>query len=181
MNTGQKKMIYNLKDMDLGWSKNIVNKLSEYELEQDWEKIKSLSKAQWKSVVKIAVQTKNKQKLIDSCKDQTPHGIKIKTKTAYIYDKLQDNSYTLEPLTELNSTSKVETKTLILSRNGMLMCGNNFKATTSALCIECQETDDENHRLNVCCKWQHINFINDDANTLFFVCLLNPKGMGIAP
>ena len=56
-------MLYNLKDMDLGWSKNIVNKLSEYELEQDWEKIKSLSKAQWKSVVKFAVQTKKQTKI----------------------------------------------------------------------------------------------------------------------
>ena len=162
-----KKMLYHLKSIDLGWSKNINSKLSEYELERDWEKIKSLSKGQWKSAVKIAVQMKNKQKLMDSCKEQTPQGIKIKTKTAYIYDKLLDNSYTSEPLPELQSASKVETKTIVLSRSGMLMCGKNFKATTSAICMECQETDDEDHRLNVCSKWQHINFVNDDTNTPF--------------
>ena len=90
-----KKMLYHLRDLNLGWSKDIIDKLQKYDLEQDWEKIKSLSKTNWKTTVKTAVQNKNKQKLLDNCMEQTPHGNKIKTKTAYVYDKLKQSTKNL--------------------------------------------------------------------------------------
>ena len=163
-----KKMIYNLKSLDLGWSKNMTDKLQEYNLEQDWEKIKNLTKATWRSTVKTAVQNKNKQKLIDNCKEQGTNTDKIKTKTAYVYEKLMNNTYTFEPLAELLSSNKIETKSIVLSRSGMLMCGKNYKATTPAICNECQESDSEDHRLNYCLKWQDTNFAlsNDKVDFL---------------
>ena len=85
--------------------------------------------------MKTAIQNKNKQKLIDSCKEHSDDGDKIKTKTSYIYEKLMNNTYTTEPLPELLSSNKIETKTIVLSRSGMLMCGKNFKATIPAICI----------------------------------------------
>ena len=160
-------MIYQLRNLNLGWAKNIVKKLEEYNLEQDWEIIRTLTKQSWRTSVKTAVQNKNKQKLMDHCIEKTPHGDKIKTKTAYIYEKLKNSSYTFEPLPELLSSNKIETKTILLSRCGMLMCGVNFKATIPAVCMECQVIDNEDHRLNHCHKWQDINFVNNDINANF--------------
>ena len=117
--------------------------------------------------MKTAVQNKNKQKLTDNCIERTPHGNKIKTKTAYVHDKLKHNTYTCEPLAEILSLSKVDTKTIVLSRSGMLVCGINFKATTPAICMECQESDNENHRLNYCQKWQDTNFVHCDTKVDF--------------
>ena len=39
----------------------------------------------------------------------------------------------------------------------MLMCGNNFKGTMGVKCDQCNEMDDENHRLNYCYKYRDIN------------------------
>ena len=157
-----------MKDLNLGWSKSIVEKLEEYDLEQDWEKIRILTKQSWKSSVKTAVQNRNKQKLINHCIEQTPQGDKVKTKTAHIYDKLRESTVTIEPLPELLSSNKVDTKTILLSRCGMLMCGINFKATTPAVCTECQVIDNEDHRLNHCRKWQDTNFVNESVKVNFF-------------
>ena len=162
-----KKMLYHLKSLNIGWTKNIQDKLLDYSLEQDWDKIKNLSKPNWKALVQTAILNKNKQKLLESCEEQTQNGIKIKTKTAYIHNKLQNDTYSLRPLTELISSNKIETKTIILSRNGMLTCGSNFKATIPEVCRECQLVDNENHRLNHCPQWQDTNFFNNDTKAEF--------------
>ena len=162
-----KKMLCHLKSLDIGWAKIIQDKLRDYNLEQDWDKIKNLSKTNWKNLVQTAVLNKNKQKLLESCEEQTQNGIKIKTKTAYIHNKLQNDAYSLTPLTELISSNKIETKTIILSRNGMLTCGSNFKATIPEICKECQLVDNESHRLNQCPKWQDTNFSNGDTKAEF--------------
>ena len=59
---------------------------------------------------------------------------------------------------ELTKRSKQQTKTIILGRNRMLTCGRNFKATMSEICKECNEIDDEDHRLNECLLWSDTNF-----------------------
>ena len=38
--------------MNTGWPKNIQEKLEVYDLEKDWNNIKKIPKAQWKSYVK---------------------------------------------------------------------------------------------------------------------------------
>ena len=49
-----KKMLYHLKTLNIGWAKIIQDKLQEYSLEQDWHKIKDLSKTSWKTMVQTA-------------------------------------------------------------------------------------------------------------------------------
>ena len=71
-----KKMLFHLKTHNTGWAKNIQTKLSYYELEQDWEKIKEFNKSRWKHIVNTAVSVKNKQKLQESCVQPGPHGEK---------------------------------------------------------------------------------------------------------
>ena len=38
------KMLYQLRENDLGWAKNIITKLTEYQLETDWEEIRKKTK-----------------------------------------------------------------------------------------------------------------------------------------
>ena len=117
--------------------------------------------------VKTAVQNENKRKLMDNCTEHTSHSNKIKTKTAYIHEKMKHNTYICEPLAEILPLSKVNTKTIVLSRSGMLVCGTNFKATTPTICMECQESDNENHRLNYCRKWQDTNLARSNVKVDF--------------
>ena len=40
----------------------------------------------------------------------------------------------------------------------MLECGKNFGGTLGGTCGECENYDDEDHRLNYSRKWKNINF-----------------------
>ena len=151
-------MLFYLKTHNTGWAKSIQTKLAYYELEQDWEKIKECNKSRWKQLVNTAVRAKNKQKLLESCVQQQPSGEKIKTKTAYIYHNINNDTLINEALPEIRSSNKVNTKTIILARCGMLECGKNFKGSIPEICRGCGEEDDESHRLNRCKIWKHLNF-----------------------
>ena len=78
-------MLYYLQRQNTGWAKNICDKLNEYNLEPDWEKIKGQTKKQWKDLVGKAIEDKNKEKLLSNCTTTTPQGIKINTKTIHIH------------------------------------------------------------------------------------------------
>ena len=45
----------------------------------------------------------------------------------------------------------------------MLECGKNYKGTNNENCNQCDEYDDENHRLNNCQRYQGTN--NYEMNT----------------
>ena len=160
-------MLFHLKTQNIGWAKTIQAKLADYELEQDWVKIKEHNKSSWKQIVATAVREKNKQKILDSCVQQEPTGQKIKTKTAYIYNDINVDLLSHEALPEIISANKVDAKTIILARCGMLECGKNFKGTIPETCRECGERDDESHRLNRCLTWRHLNF-SDTAEEIDF-------------
>ena len=49
----------------------------------------------------------------------------------------------------------------------MLECGKNFKATIPETCTTCLRLDDENHRMNECSSWKHINYINSNNKVDF--------------
>ena len=68
-----KKMLFHLKAQKIGWAENICQKLKDYGLEEDWTKIKDLSKCNWKNSVNAAVFNMNKIKLTQSCKEKTKH------------------------------------------------------------------------------------------------------------
>ena len=155
-----KRMLFHLKSQNTVWAKSIQAKLAAYELESDWEKIKDLNKPSCKRVVNTAVKEKNKQKLLESCVQQGPDGQKIKTKTAHIYHSVNNNTFSHGALPDIITSNKVNTKTLVLARCGMLECGKNFKGTIPEICRVCGvgEEDNESHRLNRCKTWKHLNF-----------------------
>ena len=99
-----------------------------------------------------------KKKQLESCIQGQPTGEKIKTKTAYIYNDINNDLLSREALPEITSTNKVNAKTIILARCGMLECGKNFKGSIPEICKGCGEWDDESHRLNRCSTWRHLNF-----------------------
>ena len=79
---------------------------------------------------------------------------------------IKDPSYHRAPLNELTKCTKIETKTILLGRFGMLECGKNFRGTLSSDCDVCKTHDDEKHRLNNCSKFQTTNnfAINNKSN-----------------
>ena len=130
-------------------------------MEKDWEKIRTKTKGEWKNMVKEAVDRKNKSKIVDDCTEQTEQGTKVKTKTSYIHTALTnaESLYKNEPLNEIINMSKLQTRTVVIARNGMLECGSNFKGTMNETCITCNLKDNEHHRLSECSKWK------DNRNT----------------
>ena len=158
-----KKMLLHLDEVKTGWAKNIRQKLTEYNLEQDWSKIMTQSKTTWKNSVKDSVRKSNVQKMINSCMEKD----KIKTKTRHIYESTNPTTYSNKAVPEIISSTKMKAKTLILARNGMLECGKNFKGTLPEICQKCLVTDDENHRMNTCPKWKDTNFLESETKISF--------------
>ena len=82
-------------------------------------------------------------------------------------DWIKEYSYENHPVPELIASSKLETKTLIIARAGMLECGKNFKGSIPEMCKKCHVLDDENHRMKDCPDWHHPNDL-EDLNLLDF-------------
>ena len=101
--------------------------------------------------------TKNGQKLIENCTSLNGQDVKIHTKTKHIYEKLTNDRYKGTPIDALVQGNKQRTRTVFLAQNGMLECGRNMKGTILETCSECNETDDEQHRLTTCKKWSDLN------------------------
>ena len=95
-------------------------------------------------------------------------------------EKLNKDDYKRQPENEIMKMTKLEAKTVITARYGMLECGKNHKGTLSLKCTTCDVIDDENHRLNECPKWQSRNIQNSneyeriDFNKIFSndICIL---------
>ena len=88
-----KKMLFCLEKDDIGWPKQINQKLEEYELDYSWEQIKNMKYASWKRIVTLATEKKNTKKLIDMCYD----GKGEKRKTKNIIEILNDKNYVRKP------------------------------------------------------------------------------------
>ena len=54
------KILTHLRSKNLGWAKNIISKLSDYQLEGDWDIIRRKTKGEWKGQVMAAVDNYNK-------------------------------------------------------------------------------------------------------------------------
>ena len=90
-----------------------------------------------------------------------------KTKTKYIFEKLEEKSYERKPLKEFMGRSKQKVRTILLARSGMLECGKNFKGKMSEKCPECAVIDDEAHRMNHCARWKSTNYCGKDEKVNF--------------
>ena len=158
------KTLYALKDLNLGWYKRIVETLKRYQRSEDFDQIKVTPFGMWKSIVTEVTEQKNKEKLIEEC-HRIENNIKIrKTKTAFIVDELLHPTYQRKPKPEIMHLTKQETKTLITARYSMLECGKNYKGTMQELCNQCNNIDDEEHRLNYCSRFNDSNFYYDNQN-----------------
>ena len=60
-------------------------------------------------------------------------------------------------------------RAFIMGRYAMLQCGANYKMNYggNTSCETCGVLDDENHRINDCKKWQHINRYNSIKKVAF--------------
>ena len=55
----------------------------------------------------------------------------------------------------------------MIARFGMLQCGKNYKGTMNELCGECNDTDNEDHRVNYCKLYKDINLCNTTCKINF--------------
>ena len=150
-----------LQDLNLGWYKQIKSILEHYQMESEFEVLRNIPSAIWKSQVTVATEQKHRKEMIDRCHKQV-NGVKtVKAKTASILPELEKNDYKRKPTQEILSLNKLECKTLIIARYGMLECGKNFRGTLAEKCITCDVTDNEEHRLNKCTKYSDINHIDN--------------------
>ena len=161
------KALQTLQDLNIGWHKRIKSTLEHYGLEVNFDMIKRIPSAVWKSQVTMATEKKHKSELIDRCYKQE-NGINIaKTKTSSILPELEDDSYKRKPIQEILSLTKKECKALIIARYGMLECGKNFRGTLTERCITCNTIDNEEHRLNECTKYSHNNYVDTNEKIPF--------------
>ena len=117
--------------------------------------------------MKMKVEVKNTQHLIDDCHKKEGEVYVPKTKTRHILPDLKQDSFIRKPRNELLKLSKHATKTLIIARFGMLECGANFKGKLPEYCALCNCRDDENHRLNECPKFADVNQFNSNEKVHF--------------
>ena len=148
-----------LKEKNIGWSKQINETLQRWELEEEWQIIQEKSIQEWKQEVIAAAERINLKKLEEHCEVKKRGETKQKTKTRFINNIIKDPSYERKPdKFILEHQSIVHARALIMGRYGMLQCGNNFANNYGGkICRDCSVTDDEQHRINNCLKWEGIN------------------------
>ena len=151
------KVFLELIRLDIGWARNILEKLNEYDLETDLECIKKFTPNEWKNKVHVAVLKRNGEKLMQNCTTSDENGVKISTKTKHIHNILTNCKYSGEPIKCIIGTDKQRARSIFLAQNHMLECGANMKGTISEMCRDCQIRDDESHRMNHCKKYAREN------------------------
>ena len=161
------QLFHIMNDLNIGWARQIQIKLKDYGLEENLDIIRTKSKIQWKTEVKVAVERVNQSKMKDECVNTKSEEKEIKSKTSFVLKKLEESGYKRKLMSPINQLSKIEAKTIILARFHMLECGRNFKNTLPTICQLCNEIDDENHRLNYCSKWEKSNLSRDSKKMQF--------------
>ena len=162
-----KKTFHHLFEQNIGWGKTIKQTLQSLGLPTDLSEIQNKRPNEWKNQVNTKIEIKNKTRLIDDCHKMVDGQKTQKTKTRHIIGQLTNEQYTRMPSPELQSLSKQETKTILISRFRMLECGVNFKGSNTTVCQTCKKTDDETHRLNHCTRFRAINCYDDDVKPNF--------------
>ena len=156
-----------LQEKNIGWAKTIKETLRTLELPRDLSEIKNKRPNEWKRLVDESIEKKNRSRLLDDCHKKVDGQKVRKSKTSHIVDLITAESYTRKPLPELQYLTKQETKTLIISRYGMLECGANFKSTMSEICTTCKTRDNEDHRLNYCIRFRNVNNYDQSEKVSF--------------
>ena len=155
------KTLSKLESLNLGWHKKIRSILEKYDLPTDVNDIRSHTINQWKRRVHFVIENESRARLNHDCYKKDGENLIEKTKTKSIINKITSHEYTRSPCEEFLLMTKQETKTILMARFGMLVCGANYKGTESLQCTTCNLLDNEDHRLNTCKSWHEINFYNE--------------------
>ena len=91
------KILLVILELNIGWAKSIKETLCQYDLPSDLQDIKRIPKPEWKRRVKAGIESKNKERLIDSCYKEEGGNKTVKTKTASIIPIITSNTYKREP------------------------------------------------------------------------------------
>ena len=157
--------LYALRDRNTGWAKQIIEILNAWDLEDDWELIKSKRATTWKKEVLKGAEEKNKQQILDDCMTKKRGVEIIKTKVKTIVPLIQSDMYVRKPQPFMRENNKLIAKAYIMGRYGMLQCAANFSnGYARKECRNCGALDDENHRINHCSVWSKINLSTVDRN-----------------
>ena len=156
-----KKTFFIIFEQNLGWAKTIKQVLQELDLPTDLSVIQNKRPNEWKNLVNTKIEIKNKNQLIEDCHKTVDGQRTKKTKTSHIVEQLLNDEYTRTPSPELQTLTKQETKTILISRFRMLECGVNFKGSRNEVCQTCKKRDDEAHRLNHCKRLRTTNFYDE--------------------
>ena len=155
-----------LKTLDMhsiGWAQQIRIKLREYELDEDWERIRNKGEAVWKRQVKQAIEKRHKAKLHEECHSVRGDKICEKTKTLTIIPSIESEDFNRTRDYGLMTLTIIKARAIIMGRYMMLDCANNFENKYgSKKCDVCNVIDDEIHRINYCPKWESINYCDND-------------------
>ena len=150
-----------LRRHNIGWAKQINGNLEEWELESNWELIRTKSANEWKRRVYEAAERKNKQKILEECYKKVRGESSIKTKTKSLIAILEDEDFTRKPQPFITKSNKLIARAYIMGRYGMLQCAANFSNGYGGKnCKRCQVIDDEQHRINHCPEWKNINLVD---------------------
>ena len=150
-----KKSLFYLESNCMGWGIYIRKILQECELSMTFEEITAKRKNEWNQIVDHATWEMNSRLLLELCKNKG----KMRTKTLRLSEYIANGSYKYEgPPNVLFDFPRKTVKLILMARYGMLDCANNYHGKYGTkMCKECNVVDDENHRLNFCGKWRHVN------------------------
>ena len=169
-----KETLKELSKSSIGWARKIMETLETWELETDWEIIARKSKAEWKNEIETRAEKINQNKLTEDCHVKERGNYKLKSKTKTIIDEIQHCNYKRKPSDILNDLSLLETRAFIMGKYGMLDCGANYAMGYGGKnCQKCGTLDDENHRINHCIRFRHINLCDVDEECDFAMIFSN--------
>ena len=163
-----KETLMLLRENNIGWAAKMIEMLEAWGLETDWDKIAKKSKGEWKVEVEIKAEEVNKKKLLEECHVKERGNLKLKTKTKTMIEEINHCEYVRKPTGILTQLTVLETRAFIMGKYGMLSCGANYTMRNGGKdCNECGELDDENHRINDCVLYKHVNLYDNDEKFRF--------------
>ena len=164
-----KTTLLSLKQHECGWAKQISKLLELWELPEDWADIEAKRTKEWKKEVLNAAERRNKLRLKEECEVKSRGTAKLKTKTHFVNEVLEDPKFERKPATLITKhQSLAHARALIMGRFHMLQCANNFSMGSGGkMCLDCNATDDEDHRINTCKKWSNINLYHSQSKLNF--------------
>ena len=157
------------KEHNIAWAKDINDLLEKWELEEDWLEISKKAPTEWRREVMAAAEKMNKAKIYEECEVKSRGETRQKTKTKHVINVIEKPEYCRKLDNFIGHHPSISfARALIMGRYGMLSCANNFSnGYGSKYCDVCKVIDDEEHRINWCCKWESVNRYHNDEKVAF--------------